>query len=541
MKLPLTPIRCLLRAAQEYPDKVGVVDGDVRLTYAELLDRTRRLAGALAAIGVKPGDRVASLSFNCHQLLELYYGAPMAHAALLSLNVRLAPEEQAFILDHSGSSTVLFDVELTPLVEKLRATLPGVRWISLTAEPGLPDWVEGDYETLLAQAEPASADYLQYDEDSIAELFYTSGSTGMPKGVMLSHRALYLHALGVLLGYLRLGDALPADRKVELHTIPLFHANGWGRPHTVTMMGARHVMVKRFDPELVCRLIEDEGVTSFSMVPTMAATMVHFDGLERYDLSSLEEITLGGAASTPSLVAAVERSFGCPCFAGYGLTESGPVSTSAHLKETFDGISDEQRFERQAMTGWAMPGAEVRVADDNGVDVPRDMKSIGEVLIRADAAMDGYWNEPEATRTALEPDGWLHTGDMAVWDEQRYLLIVDRKKDIIISGGENISSLEIERALASHPSIYECAVIGVPDDKWGETPKAFVTLKPGAAADEAELRAHVREHLAGFKVPASIEFCDALPKGATGKILKREIRDRYWQGRAKQVQGAGGD
>ncbi len=540
MKLPLTPIRCLLRAAQEYGDKVGVVDGDRRLTYSELLDRTRRLAGSLASLGIERSDRVASLSFNCHQLLELYYGVPMAEAALLSLNVRLAPEEQAFILEHSGAKAVFFDPDFLPLVAKLRAAAPGLRWIPLSDAPDLPDWVGGvDYEALLAAAEPAPADFMRCDEDAVAELFYTSGSTGRPKGVMLSHRTLYLHALGVLLGYLRLGDALPADQKVELHTVPLFHANGWGRPHTVTQMGGRHVMVKRFEPELVCRLIEQEGVTSFSMVPTMAATMVHFEELSRFNLSSLEEITLGGAASSPAIIEAVERSFGCRCFAGYGLTESGPVSTTAHPKDALKDLPEPARIERQAMTGWALPGTEVRVADPEGRDVPQDLKTIGEVLIRADAVMDGYWDEPEATRAVMEPDGWLHSGDMAVWDEHRYLLIVDRKKDIIISGGENISSIEIEKVLAAHPAVYECAVIGVPDEKWGETPKAVVALKPGAAASENQLRAHVREHLAGFKVPSSVEFRDELPKGATGKILKRAIRDPYWQGRAKQVQGTG--
>ena len=277
------------------------------------------------------------------------------------------------------------------------------------------------------------------------------------------------------------------------------------------------------------------------MVPTMAASIVHLEDLDRFDLSSLEETMIGGAASSPALIEAVERRLGCRCFAGYGLTESGPVSTTSHPKEALMDLPEAQRLERQAMTGWAMPGAEVRVADSEGRDVPQDMESIGEVLIRGDEVMDGYWNEPEATEAVMEPDGWLHSGDMAVWDEHRYVMIVDRKKDIIISGGENISSIEIERVLASHPAVYECAVIGVPDEKWGETPKAIVTLKPGAESSDMELRAHVREHLAGFKVPSSIEFREALPKGATGKILKRAIREPYWQGRSKQVQGTGSD
>jgi len=539
MKLPLTPVRCLLRAAQEYPAKIGIVDGDLRLSYAEVLERTQRLAAALNSLGVGPGDRVASLSFNCHQLLELYYGVPMARAILLSLNVRLAPEEQAYILEHSGSKIVLFDPDFLELAEALRAKLPALRWISLVDRPDLPSWVEGpSYPQLLAAAEPEETDFTAYDEDAIAELFYTSGSTGRPKGVMLSHRTLYMHALSVIMGYLRLGGVGPSDRKVELHTIPLFHANGWGRAHTLTMLGGRHVMLKRFDPQAVCELIERERVTSFSMVPTMATSLIEFPKIRDYDLSSLEDVMLGGAASAPALIRALEAALGCPAIAGYGLTESGPVSCISHIKSTFGELDDAERTRRQAMTGFALPGTEVRVVDEKGVDVPRDLKTIGEVLIRSDAVMDGYWNEPEATVEAMEGT-WLHTGDMAVWDSDRYVLIVDRKKDIIISGGENISTLEIERVLLEHPAVSECAVIGVPHERWGETPKAVVVLKAGQQADEDQLRAHVRQHLAGFKVPSSVEIQQELPKGATGKILKRKLREPYWEGLEKRVHGAG--
>ncbi|MBI1356180.1 MAG: long-chain-fatty-acid--CoA ligase [Acidobacteria bacterium] len=537
MKLPLTPLRCLLRAAQEYPSKVGVVDGDRRIPYSEFLDRTCRLAAGLKALGIGPGDRVASLSFNCHHLLELYYGAPMARAILLSLNVRLAPEEQTYILRHSGSKLVLFDPEFLPLAEALRAQRPELRWLSLQERADLPDWVERPgYEGLLAAAEPSEPDFTGYDEDAIAELFYTSGSTGRPKGVMLSHRTLYMHAIGVLLGAQRLDGLRAADKRVEMHSIPLFHANGWGRAHTVTLVGGRHVMLKRFEPKVVCELIEREGVTSFSMVPTMATALLHCEELDRYDLSSLEEITLGGAASSPALIRALEQRLGCRAVAGYGLTESGPVAATAHAKSSLGPLDDEERIRRQAMTGVGLPGAEMRVVDEQGAEVPRDLHTIGEVQIRGDLVMDGYWAEPEATAEAMDGT-WLRTGDMACWDSERYVLIVDRKKDIIISGGENISSLEIEKVIAELAAVGECAVIGVPDAKWGETPKAIVTLKPGCTATEQEIRDHVRAHLAHFKVPSSVEIRDELPKGATGKILKRALREPYWAGLAKRVQG----
>jgi fatty-acyl-CoA synthase len=304
----------------------------------------------------------------------------------------------------------------------------------------------------------------------------------------------------------------------------------------VTLAGGRHVMVKRFDPQTVCELIQREGITSINMVPTMANALIHFPGLGQYDLSSLQEVNLGGAASSPALVKAVEEKLGCPAFVGYGLTESGPVATSAQIKDSLQGCGDEERIRRQAMTGYALPGVDLRVVDADGRDVPKDMQTIGEILIRGDLVMDGYWNEPEATATAVE-NNWLHTGDMAVWDDLNYALIVDRKKDIIISGGENISSIEIEKVLAAHPAVYEAAVFGVPDEKWGEAPTAAVVPKPGVSVTEEELRGHVREHLAAFKVPRSIVFRDELPKGSTGKILKRVLREPYWAGMEKKVQG----
>lgn len=535
MLLPLTPLRFLRRAASEYGRKVGVVCGEGRFTYAEFAERVYRLAGALKARGIAPGDRVAFLSFNCHRLLEGYYGVPEAGGIVLPLNVRLAPEEQRMILEHSGTRAVFFAPEFAPLIEQIRPALKSVEWYVPLEPCGSGPWAAGPcYDEVLAAAEPAPADFMSIDETATAELFYTSGSTGQPKGVMLSHRTLYLHALYLL------SNGSTDDRTVELHTIPMFHANGWGRPQSVTFAGGRHVMAKRFEPRWVLETVERERVTLFSMVPAMATALIHTPGIEDYDLSSLKEVFLGGAPSSPALVRAVEAALGCRCYVGYGLTETSPVLTNARIKSTLDHLSDDERIEHQAMTGFAIPGVELRVVDAEGRDVPRDRSTIGEIVARSDVVMDGYWNDPEETRRAML-DGWLRTGDMAVWDEDGYLLIVDRKKDIIISGGENISSIEIEKALSEHPAVYECAVVGVPDEKWGEVPKAFVSLKPGmdraAAPSEAELKEFVRQRLAGFKVPKYVEFMDALPKGATGKILKRTLRDPYWVGMEKRVHG----
>jgi fatty-acyl-CoA synthase len=324
------------------------------------------------------------------------------------------------------------------------------------------------------------------------------------------------------------------DRSVHLQTIPLFHANGWGTAHTLTVVGGTHVMVKKFDPERICQLIEQEHVTFFSMVPTMATALVHSPALPRCNRASVEWVMIGGAASSPELIRQIEEKLGCRAYAGYGLTETSPVLSISFLTDSFQDAAPEEKWRRQAMTGRAIIGVELRVVDEGGNDVSRDGQAIGEIIARGDGVMDGYWKQPEETSATLR-DGWLYTGDMAVWDEEGYVLIVDRKKEIIVSGGENISSLEIERALCAHPSVYECAVIAVPDETWGEVPKALVVLQSSASVTETDLREFLRERIAKFKVPKSVEFLDALPKGGTGKILKKELREKYWAGYSKRV------
>ena len=348
---------------------------------------------------------------------------------------------------------------------------------------------------------------------------------------MLSHRTLYLHAVSVATIFCN------TDVGVELHTIPLFHANGWGRPQACTMMGVRQVMVRRFDPAQVLRLIEQEQVTSMALVPTMANMILNCPELGRFATSSLQKIMTGGAASSPELVDRLERALHCHVEAGYGLTETSPVATAARKKSTVAYVDETDRLRRLAMTGWAMPGCEVRVVDLHMNEVPRDMQSIGEIVIRGDLVMDGYYKEPQAT-AAVMTDGWLHTGDMAVWDEESYINIVDRKKDIIISGGENISSIEVERAIAAHPSVLECAVVSEPDDRWGEVPAAWVVRKPGVSLEESELCEFLQLRLAKFKMPRHLHFLsDPLPKTGTGKILKRQLRESLWAGKDRRIQG----
>jgi fatty-acyl-CoA synthase len=529
MIVPLTPVRCLYRGVDLYAKKVGIVSGESRFTYAQFGERCERLAAGLAAEGIQAGDRVAYLSFNNNALLEGYYGVVLARAVVMPLNVRLTPAELIGILNHSEARMLVFENDFLPLVEHIRKACPGIaRYVTINEGTPLADLT---YEEMLAHDRLERPDFMSFDENSMAELFYTSGSTGTPKGVMLSHRTLYLHALAVA------GTFNHDDTAVELHTIPLFHANGWGRPQASTMMGIKQVMVRRFEPTLVFRLIQEEKATAMSLVPTMANALLNAPDIGQFDFSTLREIHVGGAASSPELIGRLEEAFHCAAMGGYGLTETCPVAASARRKGTVAYASEADRLGHQAMAGWPIPGVEIRVVDNNMKDVPRDMQTVGEVVIRGDEVMDGYYKDPQGT-AAVMTDGWFHSGDMAVWDEETYIHIVDRKKDIIISGGENISSIEVEKAIFAHPAVLECAVVAAPDSKWGEIPAAFVVLKPGQTLTQEELGDFLQQRIARFKIPRVFEFLETpLPKTGTGKIVKRQLREMFWAGRAKRVQG----
>jgi fatty-acyl-CoA synthase len=468
-------------------------------------------------MGVEAGDRVAFLSSNCHRLLEAYYGVLEAGAILLPLNIRLAAQELAYILNDSGAKILFFESQFLSLLEAFRNVVPVVKsFVLLNGQPEAPWMVERNYEELLAGAEVYRREVMEVDENSIAELFYTSGTSAHPKGVMLSHRNVYLHALNTTIALQMSGDT------VEMHTIPLFHANGWGKAHNVTLAGGTHVMIHQFNPADVFRLIERERVQSCCLVPTMAIALMNSSEWTRYDLSSLRRVIFGGAASSPTLVREFEEKVGCTCISGYGLTETSPVLTFSPIKAGIK-LNETERQARQSMAGFATPGTEVRVVDADGNDAPADGKTVGHVVARGDGVMEGYWRQPEETRHVFR-GGWFYTGDLATMDDERYVLIVDREKDIIVSGGENISSLELERTISTHPGVYEAAVIAVPHEKWGEVPKACVVLKPEWMVTESELIELCRSCLARYKCPHSVQFLESLPKTGTGKILKRELR-----------------
>jgi fatty-acyl-CoA synthase len=525
--IPLSVLEFRDRAAAFFGDKVGVIDGNQSFTYRAWAERTHRLANALAGLGVGPGDRVSFLTYNTHHLLEAYYGVLEAGAVLNPVNIRLSPHEIGYILDHAGSKVVAFHRDFTPVVEAVAPSLTSrPRFVILEGEAG--GVATDEYEALISggSSEPR---HPQVDENAVAELFYTSGTTGLPKGVALTHRQLHLHALNaeIALGF------GPDD--VVLHVVPLFHVNGWGVPHFLTMVGGRHVMLRRFDPVSLMDLVQRHRVTRLLGVPAIFNAVLHSGERSKYDLSSLRQLIIGGAPASPTLVRGLEEAFGVQAIVGYGLSETSPILTLAtprtHLTEAEPPA---RRLERQAMTGWPLPGVSIRVVNADGTDVRSDGDQIGEIVVRGHGVMDGYYRDPDATAVSMR-DGWFHTGDMAVTDEAGYVLIKDRSKDVIIRGGENLSSVEVENAIAAHPAVLECAVVAVPDERFGEAPAAIVVLKPGATLTVTELRNHCRANLARFKVPREFHFRESLPKGGTGKILKAELREPFWRGYESRV------
>lgn len=491
MNVALTPLDFLERARRIYAGLEGVTDGDRRLTYGEFADRCHRLAHALRGhYGIRPGDRVAYLCGNCLPLLEAYYGVVLAGAVLAPINVRLSAGEVQEIVDDCRASVLLSADDLGPEYEALLAAQPST----------------------LFEPEP-------FHEDDVCELFYTSGSTGRPKGAMLTHRALATHAVD---SALTLGLT---HRDVVLHTIPLFHVNGWGTPHYVTALGARHVLLERFDAPEVLRLIAAEGVTRLSIVPSMGTLLLDVSDADWPDVSTVAQVTVGGAPPSASLMRALEERFRCEVICGYGLTEAAPQVTKAVTLRSHDALPVDEQRRIRSTTGLPNVGVDLRVLDDDDREVPWDATSPGEICVRSNHTMAGYWERPEDTAAALR-NGWLRTGDIATVDAEGYVTIVDRRKDIIISGGENISSVQVEETLLSHPAVREAAVVAMPDDRWGEVPRAFVSLWSGSEAEATpdELVAWCREHLAHFKAPRRVDVLDDLPKGGTGKIRKGELR-----------------
>lgn len=516
MKTPLTPLAFLARSAFVYPDRTAVIDGEHRFTYLQLQDRVHRLAAALRNLGIQPGDRVAVLSPNTVMALEPHYGVPLIGAVLVMLNTRLAPAELQWILNHCGAKVLLVDPQLAPQLEPLRSQMPA-----------LQHFITG-YEALLASADPAQANPVEPEEDGMLSINYTSGTTGFPKGVMFSHRGAYLNALGELMEY-----GLKED-SVYLWTLPLFHCNGWCFSWAVTAAGGVHVLLRQPQPDRTVELIRNHNVTHLCGAPVVIGALAHHCAQHGIRFSNGLRIITAGAPPSPAVLRAAEE-MGVEMFHCYGLTETyGPMTLCAWRSE-WNALPANERAQRKAKQGvpYIIAGTDCRLVDENMQDVPADGNTMGEIVMRGNNVMIGYFHNPQATAEAFR-GGWFHSGDYAVMHPDGYLEIRDRKKDIIISGGENISSVEVEKTIYEHPAVLEAAVVAIPDDKWGEVPKAFVTLKQEGAATAEDIISFCRDRMAHFKCPKQIEF-RALPKTATGKIRKNELREKEWANREKRV------
>jgi acyl-CoA synthetase (AMP-forming)/AMP-acid ligase II len=515
----LNPVDFLRRAAYVYPDKAAVVDGSRRYSYRQLAERSWRLANALRSAGVSKGDRVATLLFNSAPMLEAHFGVPAAGGILVAINNRLAGPEVEYILRHSGARFLLVDAELESVVAPL--TLSGVTVIRSGTDGGAED----QYEAFLAAASFLEPESWLGDEEETISINYTSGTTGQPKGVQYTYRGAYLNALSEVI------VAGMSPESVYLWTLPMFHCNGWCFPWAITAVAARHVALRAVDPELVWQLIDQEGITHYNGAPTVQLMIINHPKAHRLE----QPVTAMVAASPPSptlLARLSELNFRIVHV--YGLTETyGPI-TVCPTQEGWQDLPLEQRAKLLARQGQAYPSADlIRVVDEDMHDIPQDAEAMGEVVMRGNNVMSGYFGDEAATENAFR-GGWFHSGDLAAWHPDGNIELRDRSKDIIISGGENISSIEVEQTICAHPAVLECAVIGIPHERWGERPKAFVTLNSGASASGNEIIAFCRERLAHYKCPDAIEF-GPLPKTSTGKVQKFALREREWGERDTRI------
>jgi fatty-acyl-CoA synthase len=514
MEIPLSPLEFMRRARRLYADREAVVDGGLRWTYRQFFERCDRWSTALQALGVERGDRVAYIAPNTHAQLTSFYAVPQIGAVLVPINFRLAADEFHYLIEHSGATVVCVDGDYLDAVDGIRAALTGVRhFVALSgARHG---WL--DYEALVREAAPAPVPAAVAESDLLT-INYTSGTTSRPKGVMITHRNAWVNAMGMLVHM----PMSAADR--YLWTLPMFHANGWTFTWIVTAIGGRHVCLRKVDPAAAFRLIADEGVTFLCAAPTVLIALANAPAELKAGVPRGVRVLTAGAPPAAATIQRIEDELGWVVSQLYGLTETSPLMTICEPRPEHAGLSREDRARQKARQGVEqIAGGEVRVVDADGAEVAADGEARGEIVVRGNVVMKGYYRDPAAT-AAVMGDGWFHSGDAAVVHPDGYIEIKDRLKDVIISGGENISSVEVEATLLRHETVLEVAVVGFPDEKWGEAPHAFVVPRAGCALVPADLRAFCRERLAHFKVPHSFTAVSELPKTATGKIQKFVLR-----------------
>jgi fatty-acyl-CoA synthase len=510
MKVPFATADFLDRAELCYGNRIGVVDepgefqdgGLGSLTYGDFAGRTRALAAGLDALGVGQGERVAMVSHNSARMLEAFYGVCSSGRVFVPINFRLSSAEVAYIVEHSGASVLLLDPEVAPALADI-----GVKHRFVLGRESDALYRFG------VEPEPWEA-----DEDATATINYTSGTTARPKGVQITHRNIWVNAVTFAL------HAGVTDRDVYLHTLPMFHANGWGMPFGMTGMGVPHVVLRKVDGAEILRRVERYGVTVMCAAPAVVASVLEAAATWDGEIPGRERVRVicAGAPPPSRTIARIEEELGWEFLQIYGLTETSPLLTINRRRAEEDALTMSEAAPRLSRAGTPAIGVKVKISDQ------------GEVLARSNVVLEGYWEQPEATADALE-GGWFHTGDGGTLDDEGYVTISDRRKDVIITGGENVSSIEVEDCLFSHEAVAEVAVIGVPSEKWGETIKALVVLAAGASATEADLIAHCKARLAGYKAPTSVEFRPEIPRTATGKVQKFKLREEYWKDYDRQV------
>jgi len=525
----LSPVTFLGRSAAVYPDKTAVIYGSQRYSYEEFFARVNRLASALQKNGMGKGDKVAFICPNTPPMLEAHYAVPLIGAALVTINIRLSSNEIAYIISHSDAKALFVDTEFADVVTPITDRLDNVRTMVNICDTDSAKPLQGpSYEEFLDEGSPEIVPLAIDDERDLLSINYTSGTTGLPKGVMYHHRGAFLNALGEQLEF---GTS---SQSVYLWTLPMFHCNGWCFTWGITAMGATHVCLRKVVPEEIFRIISQEGVTHLCAAPTILIGMSAYATEHRIQLEKRLEIMTAGAPPAPTVIRNMER-VGANITQTYGLTEVFGPHSVCQWQSKWDVLDEDEQAQLKARQGVPYIVAQhMDVMDPVTMKpVPRDGKSIGEIVMRGNNVMLGYYKDPEATANAFS-GGWFHSGDLAVMHPDNYIQIMDRKKDIIISGGENISTVEVENTIYRHPDVMEVAVIPVPDPKWGEVPKAFVVPKPNRNPTAEDIIAFCKENLARFKAPKSVEF-GALPKTATGKIQKFKLREKEWQGKKRRV------
>ena len=528
---PLTPLAFLRRSADVYPDKTAIVYGERRHTYAEFAAEATRVAHALRGSGVQPGDRVAYLLPNVPEMLVAHFAVPLAGAVLVAINTRLSTEEVRYILDHSGAKVLVVDAALHPVVAPVASGLKTVEEIITVVDPASPGDGTGSgvtYDDLLARGDDTPLAWGVDDEGATISINYTSGTTGKPKGVMYHHRGAYLNSFGEVVHSTHTPDT------VYLWTLPMFHCNGWCTPWAVTAIGGTHVCLREVRGDRIWEQITAHGVTHLNGAPTVVTTIMRAP--EAVPLDYRLVVTTAGAPPSPTTILQMER-MGFRIVHVYGLTETyGPYSVNAYQRD-WDALPAEERAAKQARQGVGMVCADrLRVVDEEMRDVPADGTTMGEIVMRGNNVMTGYYEDPAGTEKAFA-GGWFHSGDLGVMHPDGYVELRDRAKDVVISGGENISTVEVEQAIVSHPAVLEAAVVGVPDEQWGERPKAFVVLADGESATPDELIEHVRTRIARYKAPKAVEIVTELPKTSTGKVQKFELREKEWGGETSRIRG----